>query len=91
MEDKTKKKWLFTGLGFALGTAGLAVLKSDMAKKGYVRAMATGMKVKKSYQEIVEDAKAEYEDMVQEATYISVSEAEQKEACELAKEAKKAK
>lgn len=73
MKKQTKNNWLFTGIGFLIGTAGIAAVTSDTAKKGYVHAMAQGMKCKKSYQDMVEKAKAEYDDMVAEATYISVS------------------
>ncbi len=76
MKKQTKNNWLFTGLGFLIGTAGIAAVTSETAKKGYVHAMAQGMKCKKSYQDMVENAKAEYDDMVAQATYISVSDKE---------------
>lgn len=76
MKKQTKNNWLFTGIGFLIGTAGIAAATSETAKKGYVHCMAQGMKAKKGYQDMVESAKAEYDDMVAQATYISVSEEE---------------
>lgn len=76
MKKQTKNNWLFTGIGFLIGTAGIAAVTSETAKRGYVHAMAQGMKCKKSYQDMVENAKAEYDDMVAQATYISVSDEE---------------
>lgn len=76
MKKQTKNNWLFTGIGFLAGTAGIAAITSETAKKGYVHAMAQGMKCKKGYQDMVEAAKAEYDDIVAQATYISVSEEE---------------
>lgn len=75
MERGTKNA-LFTGLGFLIGTVGLKAATSSTAKKGYVHAMAQGMKCKHSYETIVERAKAEYDDMVAEANFIAVSDAD---------------
>ena len=69
------KHWVIAGLGFLAGSVGLKALTSDTAKKGYVHAMAEGMKVKAEYENIVEKAKAEYDDMVAEAKYIATSDA----------------
>ena len=79
MERGTKNA-LFTGLGFLIGTVGLKAATSTTAKKGYVHAMAQGMKAKHEYETIVEKAKAEYDDLVAEAAYIAVSDADVKEA-----------
>ena len=67
------KNFLFTGLGFLIGTVGIKAATSQTAKRGYVHAMAQGMKAKEEYNEIVEQAKAEYDDMKAEAEYIAVS------------------
>ena len=80
MEKKTRNNCLFTGLGFLIGTVGIAALTSETAKKGYVHAMAQGMKAKKSYQDMVEEAKAEYDDIVAQATYMSVCDTEMEAA-----------
>ncbi len=80
MEKETRNNWLFTGLGFLIGTVGIAALTSDTAKKGYVHAMAQGMRAKKGYQDIVEEAKAEYDDIVAQATYMSACETEMEAA-----------
>ena len=71
MKTQTRNNLLFTGLGLLIGTAGVAAVTSKTAKRGYVHAMAQGMKVKNDYQTMVEQAKAEYDDMVAQATYIS--------------------
>ncbi len=74
MERYTKNA-LFTGLGFLIGTVGLKAATSKTARKGYVHAMAQGMKVKADYENLVEQAKAEYDDIVAEASYIATGEA----------------
>ena len=74
MKKTTRNNVLFTGLGVLIGTVGIAAITSETAKKGYVHAMAQGMKAKKGYQDMVEAAKAEYDDIVAQAAYISVDE-----------------
>lgn len=87
MQSGTKNA-LFTGLGFLIGTIGIKAATSQTAKKGYVHAMAQGMKAKADYESIVEQAKAEFDDMKAEAQYIAVS-AKDVEAAEEADAAKK--
>lgn len=72
---------LFTGLGFLLGTVGIKAATSETARKGYVHAMAQGMRAKAEYENIVEQAKAEYDDMKAEASYLAQP-AEKKAAAE---------
>lgn len=84
MERRTKN-FLFTGLGFLIGTVGLKAATSETAKKGYVHAMAQGMKAKAEYEDIVEQAKAEFDDMKAEAEYIAVSDKDVKKAEKAAK------
>ena len=72
MERGTKNA-LFTGLGFLIGTVGLKAATSQTAKKGYVHAMAQGMRAKAEYENMVEQAKAEFDDMKAEAEYIAVT------------------
>ena len=80
---------LFTGLGFLIGTVGLKAATSKTAKKGYVHAMAQGMKAKAEYENIVEQAKAEFDDLKAEAEFIAVSDKDVK-AAEKAEKAEKA-
>lgn len=68
-----KKSGLLVGAGFLLGTVGVKALTSPTAKKCYVQGVAQGLRAKASYESIVEQAKAEVDDIVAEATYISVT------------------
>lgn len=74
------KNALFTGLGFLIGTVGVKAATSNTAKKGYVHAMAQGMKAKAEYEGMVEQAKAEFDDMKAEAEYIAVADKDVEEA-----------
>ena len=74
------KNVLWTGLGFLIGTAGLKAATSETAKKGYVHAMARGMKAKSEYEGMVEQAKAEFDDLKAEAEYVAVSDKDVKAA-----------
>lgn len=78
--ERGTKNFLWTGLGFLIGTAGLKAATSQTAKKGYVHAMAQGMKAKAGYNDIVEQAKAEFDDMKAEAEFIAVSDKDVKAA-----------
>lgn len=69
--QRNTKYALFTGLGFLVGTVGVKAATSETARKGYVHAMAQGMKAKAGYEDIVEQAKAEYDDMKAEASFIA--------------------
>ena len=57
--------------GFLLGTAGIKALTSAPAKKAYVHGIACGLRAKNCYQDMVEQAKAEVDDLVAEATYLT--------------------
>lgn len=70
MEKKTQNGLLIVG-GFLLGTLGVEALCPDTAKNGYVQAAAVGMRAKNSYDKIVEQAKAEVDDIVSEVSYLS--------------------
>ena len=83
--ERCTKNFLWTGLGFLIGTLGLKAATSPTAKKGYAHAMAQGMKAKSEYETIVEQAKAEFDDLKAEAEYIAVSDKEVKDAEEAAK------
>ena len=67
---------LLVGGGFLLGTAGIKLLTSAPVKNACV------MRVKNCYQDMVEQAKANVDDMVAEAAYITQSEAAADEAAE---------
>lgn len=71
--DSKKRNALFVGAGFLLGTAGVKALTSNTAKKCYVQGVAKGLQAKSAYQNIVEQAKAQVDDIVAEANYINVS------------------
>lgn len=66
-----KNVGLVTG-GFLLGTVGVKALTSPTAKKCYVQGVAAGMRAKAAYEDIVEQAKAEVDDIVAEASYLTV-------------------
>lgn len=75
-----KKHGLLVGAGFLLGTVGVKALTSPTAKKCYVQGVAKGLQAKACYQDIVEQAKAEVDDIVAEANYINVKATEDKAA-----------
>ena len=85
------KNFLFTGLGFLIGTVGIKAATSQAAKRGYVHAMAQGMKAKADYNDMIEQAKAEFDDMKAEAEFIAVSDEDVKAAEKTAKTTKAAK
>ena len=72
------KKSMFNTLlvsgGFLLGTAGVKLLKSEPVKNACVQGVACGIRLKNGYQDMVEQAKAEVDDMVAKATSITESE-----------------
>lgn len=67
----TKIGSLLVGAGFLAGTLGMKALTSAQAKKCYVRGVAAGLRVKQGYENIVEQAKAEVDDIVAEANYLN--------------------
>ena len=60
--------WL-VGIGVLIGTAGLKVLKSKPAKQLYVDALVGGMQVRETASALVDEAKAEFDDLMAEAEY----------------------
>lgn len=62
---------LLIGGGFLLGTAGMKAVTSAPAKRAYVQGIVCGIRAKNCYQDMVEQAKAEVDDMVAEATYLT--------------------
>ena len=71
--DFKKKSGLLVGAGFLLGSVGIKALTSNTAKKCYVQGVAKGLQAKSAYEGIVEQAKAEVDDIVAEANYINVA------------------
>lgn len=73
---------LLVGGGFLLGMAGIKLLTSAPVKNACVQGIACGMRIKNCYQDMVEQAKANVDDMVAEAAYITQSEAAADNAAE---------
>ena len=71
---KSAYNTLLVGGGFLLGTAGIKLLKSEPVKNACVQGIACGMRIKSDYQDMVEQAKAEVDDMVAKASYITANE-----------------
>lgn len=71
----SKTHALLVGAGFLLGTAGLKALQSEPAKRLAVSGVAAGMRAKAGYEDIVEQAKAQVDDIVAEAEYLNNTEA----------------
>ena len=69
-----KKDWGLLAGGFLAGTLGIKVLTSQPARDLYVQGVAAGMRARASYQDIVEEAKAQVDDIVAEATYVNTKE-----------------
>lgn len=70
MKSKTRGG-LLVGAGFLLGTVGVKALTSQTAKKCYVQGVAKGLQAKSAYENIVEQAKAQVDDIVAEASYVN--------------------
>lgn len=71
--DLKKKNGLLVGAGFLIGTVGVKALTSKQAKRVYVQGVAKGLQAKNCYENIVEQAKAEVDDIVAEANYITTT------------------
>ena len=80
MKKKTVNS-LLVGAGFLAGTVGVKALTSKTARKCYVQGVAKSLQAKAAYQDVVEQAKAQVDDIVAEANYINESaKADQPEA-----------
>ena len=64
---------LLVAAGAVLGVVVPKVLASEPANKLAVNTVAAGMRVKSGYQDIVEQAKAQADDIVSEAEYLNTS------------------
>lgn len=80
---------LLLGAGFLLGTLGVKALQSDAARNLAVQGVAAGMRVKAGYQDIVEQAKAEVDDIVAEADYLNNGDGDAKGSCSCGCDGKK--
>lgn len=75
---------ILVGAGFLLGTLGVKALKSEPAHKAAVYTIAQGLKAKESAETLVDEAKAEFDDILAEAGYNKEEAAEEEAAKELA-------
>ena len=60
---------LLVGAGFLLGSVGVKALSSKKAKKIYVKGIIQGMRAKEEVQTMVDEARAEFDDLLAEAGY----------------------
>ncbi len=80
---------ILVGAGFLLGTLGVKALKSEPAHKAAVATTAQVLKLKEEAETIVDEAKAEIDDILAEAGY-SKEEAEVEETAKELAEAQDA-
>lgn len=69
--------------GFLLGTAGVKAVRSRPAHQAYVRATVCGLQAKDYVSRVVDEAKAQCDDIMAEAQYIKTVEAAEREADEV--------
>lgn len=60
---------LLLGAGFLLGSVGVKALTSNKAKQVYVKGIVQGMRAKEEVQTMVDEARAEFDDLLAEAGY----------------------
>lgn len=60
---------ILVGAGFLAGTAGIKAVTSKPARKLYVKGIVSGMKAKEQCETLVEEAKAEFDDIMAEAEF----------------------
>ena len=58
------------GAGFLLGSVGLKVATSDKAKQLYVKGIVQGMRAKEEVETVIDEARAEFDDLLAEAGYV---------------------
>lgn len=81
---------LLVGAGILLGAAGPKAIMSEKAHKLYVKSAVAGLRVKDGCETIIDEAKAEFDDVLAEAGYDKdVEEAEIEEEKPAAKTAAK--
>lgn len=74
---------ILVGAGFLLGTLGIKALKSEPAHKAAVATTAQVLKLKEGAETIVDEAKAEFDDILAEAGYDKEADTEEEAAKEL--------
>lgn len=60
---------ILVGAGFLAGTAGMKAVTSKTARKLYVKGLVQGLKAKENCESLVEEAKAQFDDIMAEAEY----------------------
>lgn len=81
---------ILVGAGFLLGTLGVKALKSEPAHKAAVATIVQGLKLKEGAESLVDEAKAEFDDILAEAGYDKAEEDVEEEAAEELEEAQEA-
>lgn len=74
MFNISKTHALLVGAGFLAGTLGVKAVTSECAKKLAVQGVAAGLRAKQGYENVVEQAKAQVDDIVAEAAYLNSAE-----------------
>ena len=74
MFNISKTHALLVGAGFLAGTLGVKAVTSECAKKLAVQGVAAGLRAKQGYENVVEQAKAQVDDIVAEASYLNENE-----------------
>ena len=65
------------GAGFLLGSVGLKAATSKKAKKIYVKGIVQGMRAKEEVETMIDEARAEFDDLLAEAGYVKDAENEE--------------
>lgn len=60
---------ILVGAGFLLGTVGVKAAASKPARKACVKGIVCAMRAKESVETVVDEAKAEFDDLMAEAGY----------------------
>ena len=77
---------ILVGAGFLAGTAGVKAVTSKTARKIYVKGLVQSLKAKENCESLVEEAKAQFDDLMAETEY-QAKDAEGAECAEGAEEA----
>ena len=60
---------ILVGAGFLAGTAGVKAVTSKTARKIYVKGLVQSLKAKENCESLVEEAKAQFDDLMAETEY----------------------
>ncbi len=71
---------ILVGVGFLAGSAGMKALTSKTAHNIYVKGLVQGLKAKECCETVVEEAKAQFDDIMAEAQYEVSESSSEKEA-----------